>query len=357
MKRIITLLLAVTVLLVFYSVNASAKCTISDELQAQMNVAKENEPIRVNIWVNSITMDENELHRQAMADAGFKIWEFDKLTSEQMSRYILARRSIETALEEESCQSFIDSFELKEECINYTIATCVNANLTKDQIEKAAAHYKVNAIYYDPQEELPIVDPTEHRPLTSSIAEEKFKNLLHEEYGSNYEDYHYQEVYCHYDMNNEIDWVLFEGTIRGLGDLYGNAFVGNRLMTQRNSYKPFFGTMGIYSVKYDNVFDAALVDPDYFDDFEKIYNEIGYGELMGDVDRDNEISVIDVTILQRCEANIRCYPDTDRIEVLDETVLDGVKYYSDFNRDGERDILDATCIQRYLVGLPYPRYK
>ena len=32
-------------------------------------------------------------------------------------------------------------------------------------------------------------------------------------------------------------------------------------------------------------------------------------------------------------------------------------YYSDFNRDGERDITDATCIQRYLAGLPYPKYR
>ena len=28
-------------------------------------------------------------------------------------------------------------------------------------------------------------------------------------------------------------------------------------------------------------------------------------------------------------------------------------YFSDFNRDGSRDILDATCIQRYLADIPY----
>ena len=354
MQETISVLLVIAVLLTFCSLTASAKCSISDELNTQINTVKEDETIRVNIWVNSKTMDENEMHRQAMADAGFEIWEFDKLNSEQMSKYVLARRNIETALEEESCQSFIDSFGLKKESINYTIATCINANLTKGQIIEASAHSKVNTIYYDSQEELPIVDPTEQTPSISSVAEESFKRLLQEEYGSCYEDYHYQEVYYHYDMNSEIDWVLFEGTIRGLGDLYGNVFVGNRLITQRNSYKPFFGTMGIYSVKYDNIFDATLVNPDYFDGFEEVYNTIGYGALMGDIDHDNDISIIDATIIQRCEANISNYPETDRIDVLDESALNGVKYYSDFNRDGERDILDATCIQRYLVGIPTP---
>ena len=83
---------------------------------------------------------------------------------------------------------------------------------------------------------------------------------------------------------------------------------------------------------------------------------VGYLEyfiqMMGDIDHDNDISIIDATIIQRCEANISNYPETDRIDILDESALNGVKYYSDFNRDGERDIVDATCIQRYLVGIP-----
>ena len=75
--------------------------------------------------------------------------------------------------------------------------------------------------------------------------------------------------------------------------------------------------------------------------------------LIGDLDRDDEISIIDVTLIQRCEVKIREYPEDDSFYVTDDF---GKKerYYSDFNRDYERDVLDATCIQRYLVGLPYP---
>ena len=66
---------------------------------------------------------------------------------------------------------------------------------------------------------------------------------------------------------------------------------------------------------------------------------------------------MDVTIIQRCDAEISEYPATDLIDpynninpYFDKTKL---TYYSDFNRDKERDILDATCIQRYLSDLPY----
>ena len=29
-------------------------------------------------------------------------------------------------------------------------------------------------------------------------------------------------------------------------------------------------------------------------------------------------------------------------------------YYSDFNRDGDRDVIDVTLLQRYVTGLDIP---
>ena len=79
-------------------------------------------------------------------------------------------------------------------------------------------------------------------------------------------------------------------------------------------------------------------------------DELGGGRLIGDLDRDNELSVIDVTIIQRCEVNIRDYPADDEIKADDGLWRYSVKYYSDFDRDGERTILDATRLQRYLIS-------
>lgn len=47
----------------------------------------------------------------------------------------------------------------------------------------------------------------------------------------------------------------------------------------------------------------------------------------------------------------------NRIIVLLQSPYGKIRYYSDFNRDGGRDILDATCIRRCLAGLSYKSEK
>lgn len=74
--------------------------------------------------------------------------------------------------------------------------------------------------------------------------------------------------------------------------------------------------------------------------------------MLGDIDGDDEITVIDATIIQRCDIRIQSFPEDDEIYAGGD-FENTLKYYSDFNRDGERDILDATCVMRYSVGLPY----
>ena len=70
--------------------------------------------------------------------------------------------------------------------------------------------------------------------------------------------------------------------------------------------------------------------------------------LFRSLDRDGKLSIIDATILQRCEANIMAYPDDDTFSITFE--WGKTRYYSDFDRDGVRSILDATRLQRYLIS-------
>ncbi len=74
-----------------------------------------------------------------------------------------------------------------------------------------------------------------------------------------------------------------------------------------------------------------------------IYSEISTGEeyIVGDADGDGEVSILDATWIQR--------------------VLIGIGAPADFNEaaadvdgDGEMTIIDATYIQRYLVGIDVP---
>ena len=62
------------------------------------------------------------------------------------------------------------------------------------------------------------------------------------------------------------------------------------------------------------------------------------GLLLGDVDRDGDVSIIDATFLQRYLAEMEM-----PIEVIPET--------ADADGDGHITIRDVTTIQRYLVGL------
>ena len=60
--------------------------------------------------------------------------------------------------------------------------------------------------------------------------------------------------------------------------------------------------------------------------------------LLGDVDRDEEVSILDATAIQRKLAGLP-------VQSYDEAAADA-------DQDSEVSILDATAIQRYLAGLP-----
>lgn len=344
MKKAVCILLTLAILMICCAVGVSAKCTISDDLRTQMEAAADDSAIRVNIWVNSITMTESELHHQAMTNAGFKIWEFDKLTSAQMAQYISARRSIESSLEQESCQRFIDSFGLEEERINYTIATCINANLTKSQIETAMDHSLVNAIYYDSQEELPTEVPV------SSSYRSKFEDYCDQHF-NDFEVLRYKELYRHKDKNGETDWVLINGTTNMEYPAPLNTIIGNRVILLGSCGVPFDSGYGVYDVKNDTFVDAQSASRKGYDGFVKVFDELGGGRLLGDLDGDDQLTIIDATVMQRCQVGVRDYPTDDEIRVDDGLWSYSAKYYSDFDRDGTRSILDVTKLQRYLIDL------
>lgn len=358
MKRALCLLLVFALLMCVYVIGASATTTINDTLRAEMDKAGEDDLIRVNLWVFSKHMTEEEIDRQARTEVGLPMWlSINQMTNEECDKYIIARRRIETQLEEDACLEFIEKYGLTDEMVNYHIATLINCNLTKEQIELFATCSEVDDMFFDDLREVPTEAPTQkstERPVSSTNAETRFKEHVAQRYGTNYTGYTYNEIYYHYNKNREIDWILFEGYISGLGDMFGHQFVANRLISQRNSYRPFFGTMGVYIVENNKVTDVTGAKYYDLDDFDEIYDAFGYGVLMGDLDGDNEISIADVTQLQRCLADFRSFPDTDSISTLNEGQLNGVKYYSDFNRDGDRDIMDVTFIQRYLAGMDYP---
>ena len=144
--------------------------------------------------------------------------------------------------------------------------------------------------------------------------------------------------------------------------IYGTV-VCNRVIRKDGWDAPFSTDFGLYDVKNDifidinnEIMNGSNFRPADYPGFIKVFDENAsqtdvyeFNRLLGDLDSDGEISVIDVTIIQRCEAKVCDYPENDEMIWLDCDSKINPACFSDFNRDGERDILDATAIQRYLV--------
>lgn len=185
-----------------------------------------------------------------------------------------------------------------------------------------------------------------------SLYEERFKELYLSGYDLSELAWGYKELYYHHSNSGELDWVLVYATSPAVGPIDLVTVVGNRVLNPGNMYSPFDACYGIYLVKDDRFIDAGSAEAKGCEGFLKVFDKIDDGRLIGDLDNDNAVTVVDATLIQRCEVMMRDYPEGD-IYTLTFDQSGMTHYYSDFNRDGERDILDATCIQRYLIDLPY----
>ena len=380
MKRALCLLLVFALLMCVYVIGASATTTINDTLRAEMDKAGDDDLIRVNLWVYSKYMTEEEIDRQARTELGLPMWlSINQMTNEECDKYIIARRRIETQLEEDACLEFIEKYGLTDEMVNYHIATLINCNLTKEQIELFATCSEVDDMFFDDLREVPTEAPTEAPTEPKDLYRERLKEYynLSELTGETmvYQLMSYNELYYHRDSSGEIDWALIQCYCNIASPVDMSAVVGNRVLHPGTAYYPFETTYGIYDVKNDKFIDPSWSGKDYlggkeaykYDGFVRAFDEIvgsgmgesiadvdyrGKGRPLGDIDNDLDLSIVDVTMIQRCEAMIAEYPATDELWLTYD--YNGEHYYSDFNLDGSRDIVDATCIQRYLVGMDYP---
>ena len=118
-------------------------------------------------------------------------------------------------------------------------------------------------------------------------------------------------------------------------------------MTKSSVSAPFDSGYGIYDVKQDRFIPLNGKSVGEYDELKKTFDELGEGKLLGDIDGDDSITIVDATLIQRCNVMLAEYPEDDEMLIP----LGNIRCYSDFDRDGERDIVDATAIQRYLLGL------
>ena len=184
---------------------------------------------------------------------------------------------------------------------------------------------------------------------TTSFAETNYlyENRFFEQYveGSGYEDYYnYAECYYHHidenDPDSEIDWVLVHCNIN-LEEMIYTAVIGNRVYVGSHGY-PFGVNYAVYDVKLDCFIgvDTYQVLEKYEDLEDVINNKVRFGELLGDTDSDECLSILDATTLQRGLVN------------GEYTYEYSMEYnVADFDLDYNVTVMDATAIQMHLAGI------
>ncbi len=172
-------------------------------------------------------------------------------------------------------------------------------------------------------------------------------------YGWNTE-YAYAEVYYHYvdknDPYSEIDWILVSATNLTVSPWGIKEVVGDRVFFEYSECHPFRFKYGVYDVNSGGFWELDERVLERFTDLAQVMDELKLGYAIGDADMDKELTIMDATYVQRVAAKLTEYDVDDDITGFYDYGGD-LDYISDMNRDGYRDILDATAIQLKLVGL------
>lgn len=188
--------------------------------------------------------------------------------------------------------------------------------------------------------------PSELEPYPTPAEGELFKAKLKADYSLSDKDFtEYEELCYHKDKDGLPDWTLLKAKTTKTSEQTYRAIIANRVCEHEQSASLFGSGYGIYDASEKRFIPLTDDIVGQYKDLGRIFDNLGSGRLIGDVDSDDELTAIDCTLIQRCATRICDWPEDD---IVDSEGLDLV-YFSDFDRDGERDIVDATRLQRYVI--------
>lgn len=168
----------------------------------------------------------------------------------------------------------------------------------------------------------------------------------------------YEELYYHCDMFDSDDWTLVKLTSKGPLEGGGYGVFDDIAVFSAEDY-PFTLGFGVFDVKEQKFYSISQAWNKGYDDLHDVFVHIApqYADtvVLGDADGDNELTIIDVTHIQRSLANIEELDDEWVFQHQTNVFGPQMTYLSDYDCDGQRTILDATLIQRQLAGISrYP---
>lgn len=181
---------------------------------------------------------------------------------------------------------------------------------------------------------------------TDYTVDDLFKDQLFyerfiEEYS--YSTFYYEEYYHHVDEtdeNSDIDWVLISAATDVMCEPIENPptnyyIIDDIVYGSIYYYQPFETPYCVYDVIQDEFLDIRKIDFDDYKGLRDVFCSDKYGLLIGDIDSDNDVTILDATEIQLILAKLK-----------EQYVIIGV---SDFDRDGELTVMDVTAIQFKLA--------
>ena len=137
-----------------------------------------------------------------------------------------------------------------------------------------------------------------------------------------------------------------------VADVYGDYVFCNYSIN-----RPFKYCYCIYLTESGEVIGLTDALENEVEGIYNVFTQGGIGDLIGDMDKDRKLTVRDATYIQKCIAGLEKFEYYDKIEAFEADLRQGknppLLYISDFTRDYERNIKDATAIQKHIAGLEY----
>lgn len=376
MKKIISILVVILVLLSTFSMTVFAEDStnkFTDNLIEKIKTLNEDDVITVAIWVN---YDGNELIKKAkqlmweeMQENG--TWEDPYRTyKDEEERRIAQKEFVDEQwrvynkhmqnLEKNLTSDTIKDINIPQENVIECAGPMIICKLKVSELQSVASSKLVDFI--ELYEDIPTEQPTnDDSSLFKNIFWQRFKDVIDPfNVGIDTALPCYKEIYYHNSSETQLmDWVLISTFSNGVTPwcIYGQ--FGNKVVRSSNEYSPFDLGYCIYDINKQRFIslESAFDNLSEYEGLEEYINNSNIGSLIGDIDQDNSITILDALMMQKCLVNLNNYPNNDSVDSElsegDYNLVYGskVNYISDFNRDGTRDIMDATAIQRYLANI------
>lgn len=325
-----------------------AEQKISDASKEKLSELNDSDTVDLNIW----------LAYDQQVYIGMDVPDDDIATHEAVDAYLVQnkerRKAYITAKNAEFAERITAAAEA-EVIGQMKLFPIIVVRTTADKVMEIAALPEVWTLDIDNEDDS-IIEPTEESQTISGKFERYMWNSKRAvsqddpdapvNYGDSFEYRNYEELFV------GDNWALIRADYEGIEvcwELLGSIIFGDRVLSWRSPGSMEFG-LYVYDAQTDTFYPIENVDNLQYEGILDVMNELHIGRPLGDADKDNELTIMDATAIQRDQADLEKLPDDDVFAEFVGAVW-SYSLYADADGDGEITVMDATRVQYRIAEL------